>query len=345
MEDNSAAVLALLKAGADVDGPWEPVPGWQFTPLFFAKSATVARTLLSRNADVNARDYKRESPMHIAARFGRTTVVKALVEAGADPKARNEDGRTALHEAARNGALETVEVLLKAGGDPTVSDEEGLTAFHWAALRDESGDVVKRLLEREEVELEQRTGFGETPLQLAARGNENPEVLKLLLEAGANADVRMEDGRTLLHQAAWHNENTEVLRLLLALGADPTALNENGFIPLHFAALGNEDADVLARLLAQDGVDLEQRTGFGETPLQLAARGNENPEVLKLLLDAGADDDIRTEDRPHAPPSSGAIQQPRRAPVPARQRGRAKSPRQQRRHSIAAALFGTATAK
>ena len=62
-----------------------------------------------------------------------------------------------------------------------------------------------------------------TPLYVAARYSENPEVHKVLLVAGADPNVQAEYRETPLHQAAGFNKNPEVHKVLLAAGADPMA--------------------------------------------------------------------------------------------------------------------------
>jgi ankyrin repeat protein len=66
---------------------------------------------------------------------------------------------------------------------------------------------------------------GETALHLAVH---SPEIVALLLEAGAEPNVRDERGATPLHRAAavWLGENS--VSLLLAAGADPGLRDEDG---------------------------------------------------------------------------------------------------------------------
>ncbi|MBR1604047.1 MAG: ankyrin repeat domain-containing protein, partial [Synergistaceae bacterium] len=56
----------------------------------------------------------------------------------------------------------------------------------------------------------------------------NPEVIKLLIDAGADVNARNEDGKTALMAAARYNQNPEVIETLVDVGADVNARNEDG---------------------------------------------------------------------------------------------------------------------
>ena len=77
--------------------------------------------------------------------------------------------------------------------------------------------------------------FGSPPLVTAAGVNENPAVIKLLLEAGADPSTSDKQlGWTPLHRAAAKN-NAAVVNALLRAGADPNARDESQDTPLHMA--------------------------------------------------------------------------------------------------------------
>uniref|UniRef100_A0A8C7JMF4 Ankyrin repeat and sterile alpha motif domain containing 1A n=1 Tax=Oncorhynchus kisutch TaxID=8019 RepID=A0A8C7JMF4_ONCKI len=87
---------------------------------------------------------KFETPLDLAALYGRLEVVKLLLTAHPNLLSCNTKKHTPLHLASRNGHLAVVEVLLDAGMDINYETEKG-SALHEAALFGKT-DVVQKLL-------------------------------------------------------------------------------------------------------------------------------------------------------------------------------------------------------
>ncbi len=139
-----------------------------------------------------------------------------------------------------------------------------------------------------------RNMFGSPPLITAAGVNQNPAVIKLLLEAGADPKARDDlTGWTPLHRAAANN-NSAVITVLLKAGADPNALDEDNDTPLHMAAESNDSVAVIQTLL-DAGADPKATDRRGWTALHRATKSNENVAVIRMLADAGLG--FRTRDK------------------------------------------------
>jgi len=125
-------------------------------------------------------------------------------------------------------------------------------------------------------------------LEAVAAGD--PDRVRALLAAGADANARDDAGDTPLLRAA-HAGNLALVRMLLAAGADANAADALGWTALMKAAY-NADLDRgfpdVVQALIGAGANVEAQIGYGIRPLMLAA-GYGETEVVRALLDAGAD--------------------------------------------------------
>ena len=78
----------------------------------------VANILLDKDADVDNKNEEEETPLHLAAKFGRTRICKEIL--ARDRFAINDEdsnSNTALHLACSFGHHRVVDTLIKAGGE------------------------------------------------------------------------------------------------------------------------------------------------------------------------------------------------------------------------------------
>jgi len=132
-----------------------------------------------------------------------------------------------IFEAAAFGEVDRLTQLL--GAEPslvTLYSGDGFTALHFAAFFGRY-EAAALLIERgAEVDAFGRGWMTGTAMHSAASRLQS-DVVRILLEAGANPDVRQSAGWTPLHAAAMNGDLTSV-ELLLASGADATATNDEG---------------------------------------------------------------------------------------------------------------------
>jgi ankyrin repeat protein len=245
-------VKYLLDHGADVNARAYN----KFTPLHLTKDPDIVKLLIEHKADIDAKDVSGTSPLqHAAMDAGRLEdrpdvpdfrrIARLLLAAGAkydlrsaicladigrvrellkqDPKAAHD--KLCMFFAAQQGRAPIVKLLLDHGADPEDCDSWGLPVLDFALA--------------------------------------HPDVVRLLIQAGANPKVR-------LKYTGW--------------GPGPT--EEQKWTLLHSAA-ANQSPLETAKLLLAAGVPVDVRSADGSTPLMSAA-GAGSPEMVKFLLKNGA---------------------------------------------------------
>ena len=284
------AVAHAIQKGVDVNA--SGLLG--LTPLHWAVGNASYETvllLLEHEAEVDARDEHLKTPLFLLG-FNRKPdqeVAKLLLSRGADIHARDNKNWTPLHSVVRNAPAAVISVFLEHGADPSAASFKGLTPLHQAAGRNIShGPDVMALMLDAGVDVEISTPLGTTPLHQAAAYNPSASSVAFLIGRGASVNRRNNDGWTALHYASTSlNSTTEVLRFLLEHGADINAQDNEGITPIHLAAAYNH-ANVV-RFLIESGARVNDLDAEGWTALHFAALYDRDPEFVQLLLDLGAD--------------------------------------------------------
>ena len=94
--------------------------------------ATVKLLTIEGKAQLEARDEKGQTPLHLAAWEGQTNTAKTLLALGANKEAKDNDQCTPLHLAAWQGNLATVKELVSQGANIKAKDKRGRTPADWA---------------------------------------------------------------------------------------------------------------------------------------------------------------------------------------------------------------------
>ncbi|HJW95125.1 MAG TPA: ankyrin repeat domain-containing protein [Thermoanaerobaculia bacterium] len=98
---------------------------------------------------------------------------------------------------------------------------------------------------------------------------QHPEIARLLIDRGADVVAPARNAMKVapVHAAATQGDR-EMMRLLLERGADPNARQQSDYTPLHSSA-GRGDHET-ARLLVSKGADARAKAADGKTPADIA---------------------------------------------------------------------------
>jgi ankyrin repeat protein len=278
-----AAVTRALRDGADVNYSPDNSGNTALAAAAAAGKVEVVRALVAAGAKVNKTYAGGWTPLLSAVIANRLEMVKVLIAAKADPDIcapSHGQCRGPLMSALSNANLEMARVLLEGGASVHATTSYGATPLRFAVWWDgpEHIAMVKALLARganvdagqapaykvsdtgkaslvytDEVVItgSRRSAEGTALGDVAA--TKNPELVKVLLDAGATVDARQPGWRTPLMLASVAG-NLPVVRLLLDAGADVNARDSNNKTPLDLAmANGRQDVAEMLRSAASRG--------------------------------------------------------------------------------------------
>lgn len=267
---------------------------------------TTVEILLAHGADINARDSRGQSVLHLVVSQGDPDIIAFFLDHSADVNALDNEGCSVLGAAMLCYADESnigdwvgvIRLLLDRGADPRSCSESPMTVtgIYMEATRnilDQGANVNQPDL------------LGRTALHNAV-AYEEKDTFRLLLERGAGVNARADAAAPSVLQAACYHSfhGMKYIPDLLSQGADPAAPPGYWGSPIHafflkgpegpFSYRGNSLA--MVRMLLDAGADITAKGGKYGHPLQAAVaveywKGDENVrlELVELLLTSGAD--------------------------------------------------------
>ncbi len=225
---------------------------WDATPLMHAAErgmAEMVSDLLKAGAMVAARDQEGLSAQIFSARSGNAVAVELLLDAGAKGNEADKYGDTALMAAAAAGEPNCVDLLIKRGAEVNAQNSRHQTALLSGAMADDG--FVASLKDR---------GHPQVADDLIHRD----EVVKLILDAGADVNARGANGRSALFSS-----DDEIVEEILQHDPELEVRDDNGATPLVATA-----SESIAELLVDAGADVNAEDKQGKTALIQAAEMN-----------------------------------------------------------------------
>jgi ankyrin repeat protein len=161
--------------------------GYYGTPLHaavFGGHTEVSRLLFTHGADINSRCADDYTPLHVASDNGHFKIGKWLLDHGTDVNAKQMFGATPLHLAASHGHLDACRILLERNAEVNSLDDKEETPLHHASMSYNVGSAaVVRLLLDYGADVQLRNLSGQTASEVAI-GHDEQEIVRLLSQHG-----------------------------------------------------------------------------------------------------------------------------------------------------------------
>lgn len=194
-----------------------------------------------------------------AIKAGKTDEVRQLVQQNPSLKqARDASGASAILVAAYNMKPDVVNALLELGAPVDIFEASVLGKV----------DRINEILKSSPARVSEHAPDGFTPVALAAFFGQ-PAAVRALIAAGADVKAAAKNALKVqaLH-AAVAGRNLEIVKAVLDAGADPNAQQQAGFRPIHEA--GTNANRALAELLLKHGADPSLPSDNGKNAIDLA---------------------------------------------------------------------------
>ena len=296
----------MLERGADVNAR-DKNQATPLHSASYKSNLETSRILLDRGANIHTKNVQGQTPLHIVSQgdygfWSEPALVELLLSRGADVNARDNDQATPVLLASFCLKLKVAEKLLQNSAEVNAVNIHGQNALHLVSQNllyddEKSGTKLGRLLLVNGVDMNGRDNEGRIPLHMAGYYGQ-VGVAEALLEYAAQVNATDISGHTPLHQVILGNHHYKrfgmgpwllkahpgrIIRFaqrLLESGADVNAQNKNHETPLHLAS--RLRLHELARLLLKRGARVDMMNSEGKDPLQLAT-GRKGKAMRRLL--------------------------------------------------------------
>lgn len=323
------SIKTLVEHGADINAKMKGSAEYtNTTPLHLAVQIfgvhsyvapknllATTKAVVESGGDVNAKGGHNGdlSPLMSAVRMGTPEVVNYLIEKGA--KIDGSENSSPLFYAMEHGRTDMVKLLIEKGANFKGAEDD--YPFLFFAIDEGNSELAKFLLTRGADKNQQYEG--KTPLSAAITSRNERyegsfEVVKVLLEGGADVKARDKNGQTPLHTALQvapiMQENLkdydkqkvekeikrsyEIAKLLIEKGVDVNAKDNDGKAPLFYAK-----SPEIINLLVKHKADVNAKDNDGKIALYYAMKDRKSDiiNVLKPISEEVkfSDDDIKYE--------------------------------------------------
>ncbi|GEM_PF-5317518 len=225
-------------------------------------------------------------PLHEAVKNGDTEKLKSLLKEKVNVNRIGEDGYTALHHAVDEEDLEAIRILLDNGADLFLKDDDDWTPWDLSSYA--KNKEILNLLTSEHSKRSKNCVYA------CEHGSGSPPAVSCRIINGVffkhkedyYCAINKESCEEVCQKIKKDNFNREVL-------VDVSKKQITETIPLH-ESVKSGDIERIKGLLEKE-VNVDQKGENGFTALHWAIE-KENPKAVKILLDHGADMDLKDDD-------------------------------------------------
>lgn len=264
------SVMNVVQRGRMVSSSGRVTTEFNSRDMYYA----VQNDDLERVAEILAADYNvltrmREflngTCLHLVAHSGTLQMAYLLLCKGASSQdfvnIVDSELRTALMCAVTNDKCDMLNLFLQCGADVAIKGPDGMTSLHIAAKLGNL-DAAQLIVDsyRASRNIANFLGFidaqdegGWTAMVWAAELG-HTDIVSLLINHGADANICDNDNNTVLHWSTLHNDGLETITVLLQAGANCNVQNVEGDTPLHIACRHSVTRMCIA--LIANGADL-----------------------------------------------------------------------------------------
>ena len=241
-----------------------------------------AELLIANGADVNIQDKQNDPVIHWSAYYGQVELTKLFLDHGANPNLKSIHSDGVMHVALKEYRVDVVDLLMDYNIGSIVPSKEDKVIIDYINKGDLKG--LKQLNEKFNPNILDASG---TPVLVKATSKGHFEIVKYLLEKGADINAMNITGHTALSRSTFFSYN-KISNFLIERGADINKTDKRFFLPPIIAAIRSNNLDI-GKLLVKKNVDINIKDGInGMTPIMWAV-AYQNIEFVKLLLSQNPD--------------------------------------------------------
>ena len=196
---------------------------------------SIASLLLENGANPFARSSDGRNALMFALRSNKDLdIIKALIKLGVSVNDSTSNGNTPIFSAAMNtSSPEIISLLYESGASWEHPKLYGISPWLYAMMFNPNLEVILELMKHEPPL--NYLSYHDWNMLMAASSNPNLEVMSYFLKQGHNVNYTNSSGMTVLMRTAEYCTNPEMISLLLSAGADPKQKDFEGKTALDYA--------------------------------------------------------------------------------------------------------------